>query len=334
MSPPSTRSASTAVLSPIDLEDVGDPPGDRLERRARDVRRARPACQPGDHRPRVGSPPRRSEPGERRQHPHAAGVLDLAGEGRKRGRVRREPEVARKPLEQRAGGEHATVEAHSTSPLTRQATSEGARPFPRAAPCRHWRARTRPCRMWPWFARLDAAGARERGLLVRAPRAQRQLPGQDGWRSTPRSPAVSAMSGAPRAARRRSRAARRPSRAPPSCVRDAVEGSVRTRRRGDRTGTSPPCPCAVSPPRARPHPVVVLEQPGELPGREVRVERQAARFRIVCRARRLEPVEHLLGALVLPRHHRRQRLVRSRRPTPARLALMVEPAGDDLPGRV
>ena len=77
------------------------------------------------------------------------------------------------------------------------------------------------------------------------------------------------------------------------------------------------------------HRLVVLEQPGELGGGEVGVERQPAE-RLDLLLRVAHPVEHLLRALVLPDHDRRQRLAGLGVPREHRLALVVEPAGDHL----
>src|SRR5579859_7694713 len=52
---------------------------------------------------------------------------------------------------------------------------------------------------------------------------------------------------------------------------------------------------------------VVLEQPGELAGREVGIERESAlALDLLATAVALEPVQHLLRALVLPGHDRRK----------------------------
>ena len=85
--------------------------------------------------------------------------------------------------------------------------------------------------------------------------------------------------------------------------------------------------------RARRDLVRVLEQPGELGGREVGVEGKAAR-RLHLLLAIGEPIEHLLRALVLPDDDRAQRLARFRVPGEHRLALVVEPGGDHLAGGV
>ena len=77
--------------------------------------------------------------------------------------------------------------------------------------------------------------------------------------------------------------------------------------------------------------LVVLQQPGELAGGEVGVERQPAALAHSLGAPvGLERVEHLLRALVLPGHDRRERVAALGVPGEHRLALVVEPAGDDL----
>jgi hypothetical protein len=92
------------------------------------------------------------------------------------GRVGREPEVAAQPLEQRAGGEDATVERPLD--LARDAPGDGrdqaadgrgtlapdVREHEHAGAVRGF---CQPC--------LHAAGAGQRGLLVDAARAQRQV---------------------------------------------------------------------------------------------------------------------------------------------------------------
>src|SRR5207249_6545485 len=56
------------------------------------------------------------------------------------------------------------------------------------------------------------------------------------------------------------------------------------------------------------HGLVVLEQPGQLPGGEVGIERHAAALaHLVGQAVALEAIEHLLRALVLPGHDRGER---------------------------
>ena len=77
--------------------------------------------------------------------------------------------------------------------------------------------------------------------------------------------------------------------------------------------------------------LVVLEQPGELAGREVGVERHAAALaHLVGASIGLEPVQHLLRALVLPGDDRGQRRAALGVPGEHRLALVVEAAGGDL----
>ena len=71
--------------------------------------------------------------------------------------------------------------------------------------------------------------------------------------------------------------------------------------------------------------LLVLEQPGQLGGGEVRVERKAAE-RADLLLRRSHPVEHLLRALVLPDDDRAERRAGLGVPREHRLALVVEPA--------
>jgi hypothetical protein len=79
------------------------------------------------------------------------------------------------------------------------------------------------------------------------------------------------------------------------------------------------------------HRLLVLEQPCELARREVRIEGHAAALAHLLRAPvRLEPVESLLRPLVLPGHDRRERLAGLGVPRQDRLALVVEPAGNDV----
>ena len=103
-------------------------------------------------------------------------------------------------------------------------------------------------------------------------------------------------------ARRRSRAGPGPSRARRAGCARRSRGRSRSpapsrSQRNESTVPSRSVPAS----RALATAVVVLEQPGELAGREVRVERHAAALaHLVGAPVRLEPVEHLLGALVLP----------------------------------
>jgi hypothetical protein len=75
----------------------------------------------------------------------------------------------------------------------------------------------------------------------------------------------------------------------------------------------------------------VLDQPGQLAGGEVRIERHAAALpHLLGAAVGLEPVERLLRALVLPGHDRRERVAGFGVPGENRLALVIEPARHDL----
>jgi hypothetical protein len=71
--------------------------------------------------------------------------------------------------------------------------------------------------------------------------------------------------------------------------------------------------------------LLVLEQPGQLGGGEVRVERKTAE-RADLLLRCAHPVEHLLRALVLPDDDRAERRAGLGVPREHRLALVVEPA--------
>ena len=154
-------------------------------------------------------------------------------------------------------------------------------------------------------------------------------------------------------ARRGRRRCRGPRAARPAGRRKLAEPGVEAGRvdplelgpRGGRGVGGEACAEAVAEERVhRPHPqgaslagaldlLGVLEQPGELRGGEVGVEGQPAR-RLDLLLALAEPVEDLLGALVLPDDDRAQRHAGLGIPGEHRLALVVEPAGDDLPGRV
>src|SRR6202007_2572572 len=80
---------------------------------------------------------------------------------------------------------------------------------------------------------------------------------------------------------------------------------------------------------------VALEQPGQLPGREVRIQRHPAALPdLLGTARRLEPVEDLQRALVLPCNDRGERLPGRRIPRQDRLPLMIKAACVDRRRRV
>ena len=77
--------------------------------------------------------------------------------------------------------------------------------------------------------------------------------------------------------------------------------------------------------------VVVLQKPGELASREVRVEGHPAALPDLLRSPLgLEPIQHLLGALVLPRHDRGERPPALGVPRQYRFPLVVESARSDL----
>ena len=111
---------------------------------------------------------------------------------------------------------------------------------------------------------LDAAGAGERGLLVDAARAQRQLdrPGRVA-QDAEVAGRVGDRAAARRAARRRSSSSRWSQSGAPSWVRDAVDGSVAkpAPSRSQRNESTVPSRSVPRVARAR-HGVVVLEQPG------------------------------------------------------------------------
>ena len=235
--PPSTRSTSTGVLLPDHLDDVGHPPGDRLERRARHVRRT--ARLPSAPPPRRAQPvattglrarrapaaraPRR-HPRPRSARPAKAGASGASPRSRD-SQSSRAPAVNTPPSS-----------AHSTSPPTRQATVGSSPPDPgRPLRCRRWRARTRRCRTWPWcdparrspLLRAQPAGPGT-GRAVAARRARTGGAACPGRRRCRRSRA------APRAVRRRSPAGRRPTPAPRAAFATLSPGPCRSPRRGGR----------------------------------------------------------------------------------------------------
>jgi hypothetical protein len=79
--------------------------------------------------------------------------------------------------------------------------------------------------------------------------------------------------------------------------------------------------------------LLALEQPGELGGGEVGVEGQPAQLADLVLVLR-EPVEHLLRALVLPHDDGAERSAGLGVPREHRLALVVEPAGHHVAGRL
>ena len=250
-----------------------------------------------------------------------------------RGGVGREAEVARQPVEQRAGGEHAAVDrplqlrrrlATRSSAAARRAATDARR---RRAP-----ARTRRCRTWPSPAR--GARTRRRPAPPAGRRSCARSGSSTGQRSgveaSPRSPAVSRdrRQHAARDAEDLEQLASQSRRDRAACATPS-RGRSRSRRRAGRTGTSRRSRSAAIPAAsARAHGLVVLEQPRDLAGREVRVERHPAERGPPRRARRLEPVEDLLRALVLPGDDRRQRAAAVGVPGEHRLALVIEAAGD------
>ena len=296
-----------------------------------------PPCMPGEHRARVGLPPGRADARQAGQHARAAVVLGARGPARRaRPGSSAMPELAAHPLEHRAGGEHAAVDRvlHPAVDAPGHGRQQAAGRL--AAPRRpRGRARTRRCRRWP--SRGPARRSRRRPARPAGPRPGRTAAARRartrGAACRARRP-CRAPRAAPRAARRTARTGARRSRA----CRAGAAGCARrwrcrwrSRRRAGRTGTSRPSPCAACRRRAPSlHRLVVLEQPGELGGREVGVERQAAERLDLLLVRRAMPVEHLLRALVLPDDDRAERRAGLRVPGEHRLALVVEPARDDL----
>ena len=139
--------------------------------------RAGPAGEPGDDRGGTRPPPRRTEAGERREHPHPGAVLHLGGERGEGRRVRREPEVAAQPFEQRARGEHPAVEGVLHPPVH---TPRDRRQQPALRRIGALGSRVREHEHPGAVGGLHptghhAAGTRQRGLLVHHLGAQRQL---------------------------------------------------------------------------------------------------------------------------------------------------------------
>jgi hypothetical protein len=109
VSPPSTRSASTATASRT-APTTSATRHAALERGAGDLRALGAGGEAGDRAAGVGPPPRRADAGDAGQDPHAAGVRRAAGELAERGRLVGQAELAAQPLEHLAGREHAAVE--------------------------------------------------------------------------------------------------------------------------------------------------------------------------------------------------------------------------------
>ena len=111
VSPPSTRSDVDGHRLADRADDVGDAPGDALERGARDVRARGAGGEAGDRAARVGPPPRRADAGDAREHrARRRRCRAPRGERAERGRLGREAELAAQPLEHLARREHAAVE--------------------------------------------------------------------------------------------------------------------------------------------------------------------------------------------------------------------------------
>ena len=228
--------------------------------------------------------------------------------------------------------------AHSTRSPIRQATvgqQAAARPWVARRP--RGRARRRRCRRWPSPARARRSPAPASAACWSGQRARSgSSTGHESCRSTPRSPAVSCDRGQGLGRHVEDLEQRRVE------LGRAELRPRRGRRIGGEPGAEPvaeervdraqPQGAGVARPANR---LVVLEQPAQLARREVGVERQAAALAHLVRASiGLEPVQHLLGALVLPGDDRGQRATALGVPGEHGLALVVEAAGDDLAGRV
>ena len=137
------------------LDDVRDAPGDRLERRPRDVRGPARRVKSRDHAVGRRPPPRGPEAGERRQHDHAGAVWHLGCAAAARaGASAARPSPAGEPVEQRTGREHAAVErvgdlAHAAGARPARPRRPSAAAPRRATGPRCARARTRRCRRSP-----------------------------------------------------------------------------------------------------------------------------------------------------------------------------------------
>ena len=110
--PPSTRSSESATPeSRLDgLDDVPRLEGDRLERRARDVRSVGAACEAEDRAARVGVPVRRAQADERGDDVDAVGVGDAVRELLGFGSGGDEAQLVAQPLHGRAGDEDGALE--------------------------------------------------------------------------------------------------------------------------------------------------------------------------------------------------------------------------------
>ena len=241
---PATRSRSTSRMSATRQAIASS------AARAMCAGRARRG-QPGHHRPRLRTPPRRAEAGQRGQHADTAGVLHLG-----RGRPASAAGSAASPRSRESHSSSAPAvktppsSAHSTrpSPATRSWAAGRLRRPGRSAPDVREHEHARPVRgLRP--AGLDAAGAGERRLLVRASGAQRAAPpattggaARRGRRPC-RAIAGSASSGTPKIS---SSCGSQLGRARAACATRSPDRS-RTRPRAGRRGMSRRCPSAACP---------------------------------------------------------------------------------------
>ena len=297
------------------------------------MRRPRARGHSREHGAGLGLPPRGPDPGERGQHANPAAVLDLRRGRGERGRIGRQAEVPAHPLEQGSSSEHPAVD-RPLHPSIDAPGDGGEQPTPGLGPLG---PRVGEHEDPGAVGRLDeprlhAAGARESRLLVDEARAQRELDG-------------------PRVVVERAEVARRVHDLGQRAARHAEDLEQRRvplgrAELGARCGRGVGCEAGAQPvaeervDRAQPrrarfdrlgHLVIVLQEPGELPRREVGVERHPAELPdLVGAPLGLEPVEDLLRSLVLPGDDRRQRLSRLGVPRQHRLALVVEAAGRDL----
>ena len=314
------------------LDDVGDAPGDRLERRTRDVRGADAGCSPA-------ITPRASGRHQGAPSPASAGSTitpalsgTLAAAAASARRVGRQAEPAREPVEQRACREHAAVERVETSPGAagarrrsgpRDRRQQAARedrlavrpstntPVPYVAFSSPGRTAPEPASAACWSTSWAASGIATGQRSWRARRARRSSARCGGSHSRRMPNAASSSSSQSR---------------PPtasSWVRDAVERSVAKRppsRSARNASTVPRRSVPASRARAARR-------------RRWRAARRACRPRSRGRAAgpsaaptcRVDAGEQRFLALVLPDDHGRQRAAAARVPGEHRLALVVEP---------
>ena len=297
------------------------------------MRGPRARRQTGDHGVRLRCPPRRADPGQRREQAHAAAVLHLGRHARKRRRILRQPQVPAQPFQKRSGGEHATVDRPLDLPV-RPPGHGGEEPALRVRPLI---ARVREDEHAGSVGRLDeprlhAARSRERGLLIDEARSQRQL-ARPGW-----------VGQGPEIACRVHDLGQRGARD----AEDAEQRGIPLRgtelrprgRRGVRRESGSQAVAEKGVDRSEPSGArldrrrdvrVVLQKPGELAGREVGIEGHPAQLGdLISPSLGFQAVQNLLRALVLPRDHRRKGPARLGVPREDRLALVVEAAGADV----